>query len=378
MDLEARIRSRIETILISDARKHADVKLMAASDEPFDEDPFEEERNLYQRIINNYRSAVNDTNALLEENIAFLSSFCRIVDNIKEKENFHEICSVILDSLLQDLGVEYCGIVLFEDAVSSVDPLYLEGICEDQKFVYIHSKPQLLGSREFEEAVAALVRETRECFNVPDVNRESRFNGVDFPSVVRSLVCLPILFRNEPAGALLISHSLPHFFNENHIRLLKILSGVISHLKYLTAKRTVAGISDSSSAAPSAVPASCDVISIILMSFDLVGADGDITEPDREVVLGLRGRLAQLLEPGEVVLLYEDKELLMLLPGTPADRVPARVGKIREAFLEWKSSQPEKLRAMRISLGFSTCEGTEDIARTLEIASIMIHPDEEI
>jgi hypothetical protein len=218
---------------------------------------------------------------------------------------------------------------------------------------------------------------TRECVNIPDVNKEQRFNGVDFSSVVRSLVCLPILLRNEPLGALLVSHSLPHFFNENHIRLLKILSGVISHLKFLTGKRMAAGVSDSSNVAPGADPARCDVISIVLMSFDLVDANGNITAPDRDVVLGLRGRLARILEPGEVVLLYEEKELLMLSPGTPADQVPARVGKVREAFLNWRSTQPERLRTMRISLGFSTCEGTDDIARTLEIASIMIHPDQE-
>jgi hypothetical protein len=138
-----------------------------------------------------------------------------------------------------------------------------------------------------------------------------------------------------------------------------------------------AGIPDSSNTATRAEPAGCDVISIILMSFDLVDANGNITEPNREAVLGVRGRLAQVLEPGEVVLLYEEKELLMLCPGTAADRVPARMGKIREAFLDWRSSQPARLRAMRISIGFSTCEGTEDIARTLEIASIMIHPDRE-
>lgn len=369
MDLETRIRSRIEAILASDARQHAHLRSMITDEEPLEEDPFEEERNLYQRIISNYRSAVNDVNALLEENIAFLSLFSRIVDNIKGKGDFHEICSVVADALLQDLGVEYCGVILFGGGER--DAFYLEGIREDQKFLCLHSERHLLGSREFEEVVSALVREGSECVYIPDVTREARFRSIDFPSVVRSLVCLPVMLGSRPAGALLAGHSLPRFFNDNHLRLLKILSGIVSHSRYLTDARASSAKNDSHVAAR--CPQS-DVIALVLMSFDSECAEHPGRLPDREMLMELRGRLSRHLEPHEVIALYDERQLLMLSPGTPAECVPPRVARLQEAFRAWQSEQTDKLRGLRMSIGYSACEATGDIARTLEIASIMIRP----
>lgn len=338
-------------------------------DEPLPEDPFEEERNLYQRIISNYRSAVNDVNALLEENIAFLSLFSRIVDSIKGKGDFQEICSVVADALLQDLGVEYCGVLLSGDGES--DPLYLEGIREDQKFLCLHSERHLLGSREFEEAVSSLIREGSECVYVPDVTREARFRNIDFPSVVRSLVCLPIVLGGRPAGALLAGHSLPRFFNDNHLRLLKILAGIVSHSRYLTDTRASRAKDDARAAArgPQA-----DVLALVLMNFDPACGEHAGMPLGRETLMELRSRLSHCLEPHEVVVLYDERQLLMLSPGTPAECVPPRVARLQEAFRAWQSERPERQRSLRMSIGYAACEATGDIARMLEIASVMIHP----
>ena len=49
MNIEDRIRSRIEAILMNDARNYAEIRGMAEGEEPIHEDSFEEERNLYQR-----------------------------------------------------------------------------------------------------------------------------------------------------------------------------------------------------------------------------------------------------------------------------------------------------------------------------------------
>jgi hypothetical protein len=373
MDLEANIRARIEAVLLNDARRYADLRLMAEDDEPLGHDAFDEERNFYQRIISSYRSAVNEVNVLLEENISFLSTFCRIVENIKEKENFPEICSVIVEALLQDLGVEYCSIVLFDEPSPVDEPLHLEGIREDQKLIYIHSDPRLLGSRDFKRAVAALAQESLNPTNIPDVYQDARFDGIDFSCVVRSLACLPIVSFNRAVGALIVSHSLPHSFNDNHTRLFSILSGIISHARLLTGKRPSGTLP-----APDAVPGDRqDVTSIVLMNFEQRGADGSMRPLETEAVLGLRSRLAAALEPTDILLLYDEKELLLLAPGVQAHQIPPRVKKLKDAFLDWRTRQAEKMSTVQMSFGFSSCEGSEDIARTLEVASLIMKPDRE-
>jgi len=55
MEIEDRIRTRIEAILVNDARNFTEIKNMASDDEPLEaEDILADERNLYHRIIPEY------------------------------------------------------------------------------------------------------------------------------------------------------------------------------------------------------------------------------------------------------------------------------------------------------------------------------------
>ena len=56
---------------------------------------------------------------------------------------------------------------------------------------------------------------------------------MDFPGVVRSVLCLPMFLHGASVGYLVLSHSLPSYFHENHIRVLKILGSFIAHLRLL-------------------------------------------------------------------------------------------------------------------------------------------------
>jgi hypothetical protein len=375
LDIEGRIRSRIEAILINDARGYAELRTMAAEEEPLENDPFAEERNLYQRIINNYRNAVREVNNLLEENVGFLSGLCRIVETIKEKDNFQEICSQIVDCILQDLGAEFCSLVFHAQPAQEGGPLYLEGVKEQQKVLFSHSHAALLGSPELAEIVSHLADEDGEYFMVGDVYREPRFNTVDFPSVVRSLVCLPIRVHHKPQGALVLSHSLPHFFTRNHTRVLRILASTVAHLWLLTAQRaTSAVIAQESQPQPSA-EANEKALSIVLLNFESAGSARRLLA-DGEVIRSIQSPFSRTLEGKEFILPYESTGLLVLLPGTPEERVFERATRLREAFEQWKSAQGETARYIQLNLGYATCENGEELARSLEVASQMLHMDQ--
>ncbi len=174
MEIEDRIRTRIEAILVNDARNFSEIKKMATDDEPLEaEDILADERNLYHRIINSYRSAVGEVNKLLEESIGSLSAFYRIVESIKEREDFQEICSQIVNCVLKDFGADYCSLLFPEDK----DTLCLEGICEDRQFLRIHTKASLLGSKDFERELMRLAAENADCLIIEDVYKEPRFNA---------------------------------------------------------------------------------------------------------------------------------------------------------------------------------------------------------
>jgi hypothetical protein len=371
MELEDRIRNRIETILVNDARNFNEIKNMAAEDEPFEGEVLDDERNLYRRIINGYRNAVSEVNKLLEQNIGSLSGFYRIVESIKEKRDFQEICSKIVDCILQDFGAEYCSILIPEKD----ELLCLEGIREERRFLRIHSNSSLLANSEFENALTRMANEAGECVKIEDVYKEPIFNDVDFPSVVRSILCLPIQLNNRSAGFLILAHSLPKFFQDDHIRVLKILCSFIAHLKLL----------HQGGDEPDNLPhlkteredlGQPDAYAVVLMGFDTQDGYGRRVPMDKESAGEIRMRLQNALEPKESILFYRERELIVLMPGISGEEIPKRVRCLREAFQQWKKDRHESHPNARISLGFSVCEGDEDLSRTLEMASLVMHPEE--
>jgi hypothetical protein len=371
MEIEDKIRTQIEAILVNDARNYTEIKKMAEDDEPLDASLPTEERNLYHRIINSYRNAVSEVNKLLEENIGSLSGFYRIVESIKEKEDFQEICSQIVDCILQDFGADYCSLLFPENG----DTLCLEGIREDRKFLRIHSKISLLGSREFEQQLTCMAEESGECLNIEDIYKEPNFNAVDFPGVVRSVLCLPMFLHGAAVGFLVLSHSRPSFFHENHIRVLKILGSFIAHLRLLHQGGALAPMSRPQTSAAQETSEEPDAYSVVLMEFDTQDSYGRSFPLQRESVREIRLRLQRALEAKESILFYGERDLLVFMPGVIAEQLPGRIRRLRETFRSWQSDRAENRSNTRMNLGYSVCEGEEDLSRTLEVASLVMHPD---
>jgi transcriptional regulator with GAF, ATPase, and Fis domain len=372
MEIEDRIRTRIEAIMINDARNFSEIKKMAADDEPLEvEDILADERSLYHRIINSYRNAVSEVNKLLEESIGSLSGFYRIMESIKEKDDFQEICTQIVHCVLQDFNADYCGL-LFRDREGS---LCLEGICEDRKFLRIHSKGSFLGSKEFEQELTRMAEEASDCLNIEDVYKEPRFNAEDFPGVVRSVVCLPILLHRTPVGFFVLSHSLPNFFKDNHVRVLKIIGSFVAHLKLLHSGGRLSHTSPSCEVSDRDGVEKLDVHAVALLDFDTLDAYGRRVAMEKQSVREIRRQIQDALEEKESVLFYGERELLVFMPGVSSELLATRIRGLREAFEQWQNDRLEERRDMRISLRFSVCEGDEDLARTLEIASLVAHPD---
>ncbi len=374
MDIEEGIRSRIEAILTNDARNRAEV-MSVAGDEPLLTDAFEEERNLYQRILQTYRNAVSEVNHILEENVGFLSGYYRMVERIKEKEDFEEICAQIADCILEDFGAEYCS--LFFPPLPGYDAKFfcVEGVREGQSFLRMHSGENLLGIAEFGRIVAGMSEESSGFLNLEDVYKDSRFNTIDFPSVVRSLVCLPIVAGGRPTGFLLMSHSRPRFFNDNHIRVLRIVASSIAHLKHLTNGNRQAPPAAVSRPTGSTVREESSDFSIVLLSLERQGPFRRTMPLDKESLRQLRERMNEILEPRESLLFYEEGNLIAILPGTKAESVPLKVRGFREVFRQWKAEHGDRLPDIHLSLGFASCEDGYDLARLLEMASQVMHPD---
>jgi hypothetical protein len=223
--------------------------------------------------------------------------------------------------------------------------------------------------------LAGIASENAESLNLQDVYRDPRFNALDLPSVVRSLVCLPITQQERVAGVLILSHSMPCFFNDNLLRVLKILGSTLTHLRLLTSDHKPECDGQSCAADPGGAEDS-DEFSIVLLGFEKADSYGRTVFLDKEAVQGLRRRFRAVLRENESILLHRETEFLLILPGTTASALPARVSSLRQAFSDWKAAQTGQTQ-LRMSIGFSTCEMGDDLYRTLEVAAVVMHPEPE-
>jgi putative methionine-R-sulfoxide reductase with GAF domain len=375
METEEWIRSRIEAILASDARNHAEVRRVASEEGLPAEGGNGVERNLYQRVINTYRNAIAEVNRRFEENVWFLSGFYRILESIKDEGDFQETCLRVVDCVLQEFGAEYCALVVSGQSEKDPQCLCVEGIQETEKFISVHSRPLLAGSEELANILMSLAAEEPAGVAINDVYVDARFQNIDFPSVIRSLACLPIVLRSKTIGVLALAHSIPCHFSGDHARILRILAGLLANIRRLDAGSQAAPVP--MALRPTPEPAEEGFFSVVLMDFEIPGPGGRYVPLDRETVLLIRRWIAPDLTGRECALFYGERNLLLVLPGTPADALLSRIRDFQTAFLDWKKEQSEKWQEVRMNIGYSTCRADEDMLESLHAASAVMHADRE-
>jgi hypothetical protein len=168
-----------------------------------------------------------------------------------------------------------------------------------------------------------------------------------------------------------MAHSIPSSFRDNHFRLLRIVAGIVAHVRLLTSGHHDGGV-------PTLAPVdgnSSELYSVVLVSFENCNGHRNGGPPDPETLRRLRQVLAGALQPYEPVLPHSEKELLALLPGTGAELVSGKVGGLRQAFRAWSAAHENGQRKLRMSLGFCTCRPGDNLSRAVEIASAIMHPE---
>jgi len=80
------------------------------------------------------------------------------------------------------------------------------------------------------DALIRFAAKTQNPFAMSDVYREPDFFRIDFPSIVRSIACVPLAAECDALGLLVAGHSRPGYFEDKHLRVLKILAGFAAQI----------------------------------------------------------------------------------------------------------------------------------------------------
>jgi hypothetical protein len=158
---------------------------------------------------------------------------------------------------------------------------------------------------------------------------------------------------------------------------LKILGSFIAHLRLLHQSGCILPSLKFQASPAQDIQENTDGYSVVLMEFDTQDAYGRRIPLEKEAVREIRMRLRRTLESKEFILFYGERDLLALMPGVTTESVPARIRGLRDAFHLWQMDHPDDQGNARMNLGFSVCEGEEDLSRTLEVASLVMHPEDD-
>ncbi len=354
--------AQLESILTSEAHHSA----VLADGQPAGSELSAPDKEYYERIINTYRNAVREVNDLFEENIAFLSGFSQLFDNVRDTNDFGVICSYVLDCVLQDFGAEYSSLVFFDPT----DSPSLEGMREECRFLRIHSRPEILGSERVQQILVELARREQGSFTIDDVYREPDFARIDFPGVVRSIACSPLVANGEATGLLIAGHSRPKYFTDNHIRVLRILAGFASHLHFLIRESR-----PSATKSKFGKPKTEDVLSVALLELRVHDSLDRWIAAGSSLLSSLRTRFYRAVAGKGSAVFRGDRELVILLPGLAKNEMHEMAARLKLEYQQWQSDQNGILPEIRMNLGYITCEGDVDLERMLEMLDFKTNPD---
>src|SRR5207247_642451 len=145
------------------------------------------------------------------------------------------------------------------------------------------------------------------------------------------------------------SHSRPHSFDNSKILFLKILATSLAHAHLTTSAHTVETSDFVSPVATNPFAREDrDVLCIIVLDFEIVGPLGRTSSLKRDTLRQIRDNLQAMLEGKESVLVQENGELLVLLPGVSHERLFRRVRQLRDAFQQWRIPQNGELHRARL------------------------------
>ncbi|MFQ5455588.1 MAG: ATP-binding protein [Nitrospirota bacterium] len=154
-----------------------------------------------------------------------LSAFRRIASTLSEKFDVKEICDQVVKVLADELGMEYCSIMLVDED---------EKMVVNQAGIVPQHEPsnRIFLNRAFRlgEGVAGMAAEKNQSILITDVEHDTRFLKIPSSIKIKSLLCLPMSSKGKVVGVLNLSHPKKNFFNENHESVFSILATLVGQL----------------------------------------------------------------------------------------------------------------------------------------------------
>ncbi|MFQ5328798.1 MAG: ATP-binding protein [Thermodesulfobacteriota bacterium] len=159
-----------------------------------------------------------------EDLIRALSAFRRLAENLHGKTTVDAICSEVTRILAEELHLENCSIMLFNEERSLLNLQCGAGSKFDER---VHNKRSAIQAGR---GIAGTVAQNGPPLYIEDVSLDPRFIPLESSVKVGSMLCLPVLTGDDILGVINMSHPEKGAFCRKQFEVFNTLSMTVGHL----------------------------------------------------------------------------------------------------------------------------------------------------
>ncbi len=162
--------------------------------------------------------------------LAGLNAFRRVGEILAETFEIDEICERAVRIFVEELGFENASILLLAEDGKTLKLKAAAGrgdagLSPDERKKLNRGLTMKVG-----EGVAGQVVATGKMILVPDVSKSDVFSARETAVTVRSLLCLPVVAKTRPVGAMNLSHPEIEEVSQNLKEVLQVLSSMVGQV----------------------------------------------------------------------------------------------------------------------------------------------------
>jgi len=159
-----------------------------------------------------------------EDLIRALSAFHRLAENLHGKTTVDAICCEVTSIMAEELHLENCSIMLFNEERSLLTLQCGAGSKFDEK---VHRKRSAIQAGK---GIAGTVAQGGTPLYIEDVSQDPRFITLESSVKVGSMLCLPVITGDEILGVINMSHPDKGAFCIKQFEVFNTLSMTVGHL----------------------------------------------------------------------------------------------------------------------------------------------------
>ena len=181
-----------------------------------------------RNILSTYEKTLRDTSCQLEEKVQELSLLRRIADIAGCIYNLNLFYKSFVDLLLEETNAMNCSLLLVQEAEPRFYLKAARGRNDDGSL--FDCEVTLETSFEMGQGIAGRVAMLKEAIFVTDTSVDARFELRYTRSPIGSLLCSPLMYKNNVIGVVNLSHPEKKFFSENTRSLMHIACSIAGQM----------------------------------------------------------------------------------------------------------------------------------------------------